>query len=258
MLLPWSRSTTVALGANGIAVKVDGEEPKTLVKEEKCYKSSSALTEALVQASKQIEAGVVRFIISNHFVRYISIPWHDGLLARQDWVALAEHEFRKSFGKVAENWEVRVSLNNYGKRTVSCAIDQAFIDNLQLISVENKWQISSIEPFLMTALQNITLENQNTWMLLGEPERVVLVQYDQGDWKNFSVVNPPRGMEIEQSEQLLLRELTQVKESNCPKQVLACLAPELKGNLHIDSLNIKSVHIGNKNMLNSALWMVSI
>jgi hypothetical protein len=153
---------------------------------------------------------------------------------------------------------VRVSLNDYGKQVVACAIDQALIDNLQSIGVENKWQISVIEPLLMTALQNISLENDNTWLLLGEPERVVLAEYHQGDWKSFSMINPPSGTEIEQSQQLLLRQLAQVKASDRPKQVLACLAPQLKGDLHIDTINIKSVHIGNKNTSNSALWMASI
>lgn len=258
MLLPWSKSTTIALGANGIAVKVDGEEPKLLVKEKNCYKNSSALTDALMLVSKQIEAKSVRFIISNHFARYISIPWQDGVVARQEWIALAEHAFREIFGKMVENWEVRVSLNTFGKPVVSCAIDQALIDNLQLICVENKWQITSIEPFLMTLLPKISIENINTWMLIGEPERVMLVQYHHGDLQNFTVINPPNGTEIEQSQQLLLRLLTQFEESNYPIQLLACLAPQLKGNLHVDTLNIQSLPIGNRNMSNSALWMASI
>jgi len=258
VLLPWSKSTTIALGANGIAVKVDGEEPKLLVKEENCYKNSSVLTDSLMLVSKQIEAKSVRFIISNHFARYISIPWQDGVVAREEWIALAEHAFRESFGKLVENWEVRVSLKTFGKPVVSCAIDQSLLDNLQLISVENKWKITSIEPFLMTLLPKISIQNTNTWILLGEPERVMLVQYHDGSWQNFNMINPPSGTEIEQSQQLLLRQLTQVEGTNYPRQVLAYLAPELKGNLHIEMLNIQSLHVGNRNMSNSALWMASI
>ena len=258
MLLPWSKPTTIALGANGIAITPNDEPSKSLVKLDGCYQGVTDLATSLSEVSAEIDANAVNILVSNHFARYLVLPWQEGVVSRQEWVALAEHAFRNSFGPVAEQWEVRVSLNGYGERVVACALDQALIDSLQAIAVENQWQITAIEPLFMTALHQIRLEHENTWLLFGEPERIVLAEYQQGEWESFSMINPPRGMELAQSQQLLMRQLAQVEGAR-PKQVLTCLAPQLEGDLRIDGIHVKSLRIGNANKTNNcALWMASI
>jgi len=259
VLLPWSKSTTIALGANGIAIKTHDATPKSLVKLDSCYQNINDLTSSLMDVVDQIDATSVNFLISNHFVRYIVLPWQAGVVSRKEWIALAEHAFRESYGHVAEQWEVRVSLTRYGEQVVACALDQALIDSLHAVAVDNRWHINIIEPLFMTVLQNIRLENEHAWLLLGEPERVLLAEYQDGEWRGFSMINPPVGKEFEQSQQLLIRQLTQTQGSGRPKQILACMAPQLKGDLHIDGIRVQSLRIGDVNKTsNCALWMAGL
>lgn len=259
MLLPWYKTSTIALGANGIALKEKGVPPKTLLHRDLCDQTVNNVIDALLTVSNQIQTQSVRFIVSNHFVRYAVIPWKEGITTRQEWVAFAEHAFRKSYGNVAEQWTVRVALNRYGQSVVASALDHTLVDALQALSLENNWKISAIEPFFMTVLNRTGLQSENTWVLLGEPERVILAQHHRGEWKNFTMINPPSGMEAEQSKQLLLRALSQLKTDARPKQVFTYFAPNLANEIRIDGLNIQSKKMGeDQEKNNSALWMVGI
>lgn len=276
-LLGTGNITTIALAVDGIALRESGKTAQMLASANTHYISRLDLTNALKSVASKIKAKRVRFVISNHFVRYGVLPWQAGITARQDWLALAQHDFRKRFGAVADQWQVRVSLNGYGKSVVTSAIDQAFLDDLQTLAQTQQWQIVSIEPVLSSVLQarhnsqKRTQENvaQNTWLIIAEPERVLLCETNQQEWQRFTQIAPPSGFEAEQTAQQILRSLqnstlpdTKLTQQK-PREVLAFVAPSLINPEQRWESNEVRLRIakGDSNHLhqtNSAVWMAGL
>jgi hypothetical protein len=253
-----SKSAIVALGANAIALKSNGQAARSLTSAGACYPNSHSLCEALLKVAAQIEDKSVRFIISNHHARYLSLPWQSGLISREDWVAVAQHAFRTQFGGMAEQWEVRVNFSGYGKPVTACAMDQALIDDLYAIATENTWHITAIEPLWMAVMQRVSLNHDNIWLLQVEPERALLCEYIDGEWQRFSVVNPPAGQEQAQCLQLLTRQLQLVNSANKPKQVQVCAPTNLKGDWQSDLVKINVLPLSGRTSSNSAVWMTEL
>lgn len=272
-LLGTGNITTIALAADGIALRETGKTAQMLASADTHYISRLELTNALKSVASNIKAKRVRFVISNHFVRYGVLPWQAGVSARQDWLALAQHDFRKRFGPVADQWQVRVSLNGYGKSVVTSAVDQALLDDLQTLAQTQQWQIVSIEPILTSVLQaqhNSQKQSpQNTWLIIAEPERVLLCETNQQEWQRFTQIAPPSGFEAKQTAQQILRSLqnstlpdTKLTKQK-PREVLAFIAPSLinleqQWKSHEIRLYIAKGDSNHLHQTNSAAWMAGL
>jgi hypothetical protein len=265
--------TTIALAADGIAICEEGKTPKLLASANTRYESIADLINALQSVSNKLKATTVRFVISNHFVRYGVLPWQEGIIARQDWLALAQYDFRKRFGAVADQWQVRVSLNGYGKTVAISAIDQALLDDLQALAQAQQWKIVAIEPLLMSILYSKKSTQmdlpQNAWFVIAEPERVLLCETSGQEWQRFSQISPPSGDEAQQTKQQILRshqnnslldtKLTHKK----PSEVIAFIAPSLFSQAEawttdVCNLRIVKAASNHSHQTNSALWMASL
>lgn len=270
-------NTTIALATDGIAICESGKTPKLLASANTRYESRAETINALKSVAGKINAKQVRFMISNHFVRYGVLPWQEGIVARQDWLALAQHDFRKRFGAVADQWQVRVSLNGYGKSIAISAIDQALLDDLQALAQTQQWQIVSIEPLLVSILnsklgsksatQKYTA--QNAWLVIAEPERVLLCETNQQEWQRFTQLSPPSGLEAEQATQQILRSIqatTPLDTKLTPnkyREVIAYVAPSLVNPAQqwisdIANLSLAKTASNHSHQTNSALWMAGL
>ncbi|MEO8417879.1 MAG: hypothetical protein ABI475_04055 [Methylophilaceae bacterium] len=204
MLRQWFKSPAVlALGAEGIALRPSGASADDI--RMICGMSSSGsehysyerlLDELEAQADK-LGLWRVRFILSNQFARYAVLPWQPSIYAMQDWLALATHQFRKQFGAMAENWEIRVALQGHGAPAVACALDRTLSERLLALSAKVNWSVQGIEPALMSVFNRhrAHLAKSGHWLLLAEPQRLLLGQISNGAWQHFHVDSPLAGEE---------------------------------------------------------------
>ncbi|HEY3299303.1 MAG TPA: hypothetical protein VGJ90_00880 [Methylophilaceae bacterium] len=268
-----ANTTTIALATDGIAICESGKTPKLLASANTRYESRAETINALKSVAGKINAKQVRFMISNHFVRYGVLPWQEGIVARQDWLALAQHDFRKRFGAVADQWQVRVSLSGYGKSVAISAIDQALLDDLQALAQTQQWQIASIEPLLVSILNSKLSSKsdtaQNAWLVIAEPERVLLCETNQQEWQRFTQLSPPSGLEAEQATQQILRSTQAITPldtkltQNKHREVVAFVAPSLvnpaqKWISDIVNLRLAKTASNHSHQTNSALWMAGL
>lgn len=272
-LLGGGNPTTIALAADGIAICEGGKTPQLLASANTRYESITEIINALKSVANKIKSKQVRFVISNHFVRYGVLPWQEGIVARQDWLALAQHDFRKRFGAVADQWQVRVSLNGYGKAIATSAIDQALLDDLQTLAQAQQWQIVAVEPLLVSILdskKSIQKDMpQNAWLVIAEPERVLLCETNRQQWQRFSQISPPSGDEAQQTTQQILRSVQNNSSLDTklahqkPREVVAFIAPNLVSQAQVwvsDVCNLRIVKTASNHshQSNSALWMASL
>lgn len=196
MLRPWSKPVTLVLAPEGIALRTAGGEVQ-LLSTQATERSWESLLAELAEKAAELDLSDVRFVLSNHFVRYVVLPWQQGVFSSRDWQSLGEHHLRKVFGIVAEGWEVRVALQEHGESVVVCAIDRLLLDRIEAISAQHHWKVHGIEPALMAVFNYYRheLKAADFWLLLAEPQRLILAEVSAGQWKRFSVASPPSGQE---------------------------------------------------------------
>lgn len=265
MLHQWFKPITLALSIDGIAMRVAGQLPKMLTDTSENLSTGALLLRAfadvLQDEALQKSGKRIRLVLSNHFVRYMVLPWQAEVISRQDWVAIAEHEFRKRYGHVAEGWKTCVSLNGFGHNVVAAAIDESLIDGLSNIAQEHDFKLVAIEPILMAVLKQPLPSDDKQWLLIAEPERVLLCEIAGREWQRFSVISPPRQQEIEQSMQLIHRSINSVEYDKRPSSILNCsaplLSPSASGEWRSELVTFKSGPgaIADNRLAPAALWL---
>lgn len=229
MLRPWSKPLTLALSANSAVVRHVDDSITTLAELDAGATGYTSLLQAIAEQSDVLAQHRVRIILSNHFVRYGVLPWQPGVSKRADWEALASHDFRQRYGAVADNWTVHVSLRKFGYAVLTLAVDQALLQGLQDIAHCSHWHVASIEPLLKPLLNNIVavdIEDQ-AWLLMAEPGRVVLGEMQQGQYQRFSAISPPPGREQDSADELIARTLLQYDAEQQPRQIFAAISSQI-------------------------------
>lgn len=198
MLRQWFKgAATIVLSLDGIAVRTAGSDEIRIIHSSKEPYSPEAMLAALEAQASELELKRVRFILSNQLVRYAVLSWQTGVYAMQEWLALAAHQFRNQFGTVADSWDIRVALQGYEMPAVACALDHDLAERLQALSVKAGWVVQGIEPALMAVFnQHRSHFNRfDHWILMAEPQRLLLGQINNGTWQHFYVDSPPAGEE---------------------------------------------------------------
>jgi len=222
---------TLAIGVDGIALHVSGQPARMLTKIPTNLSNNelllSAFAEVLQDAVLQKSRNRIRLIISNRFVRYTVLPWQSEITSREDWIAIAQHDFRKRYGPVAERWRVCVSLNGFGHNVVASAMDERLLEELTSIARDFGCKLVATEPFLMSVLKLYKPSKDKQWLLIAEPEWVLLCEMSDNQYQRFSIISPPHQQEIEQALMLVNRSMQNAEPENRPTHILNCSAPSL-------------------------------
>lgn len=227
MLRQWfKRTAVIVLSLDGIALRTARtDDIRIISSSEEAYSREGLLTALEMQAG-ELGLRSVRFILSNQLVRYTVLPWQPGVYAMQDWKALAAHQFHNQFGNIADGWDIRVALQGYGMPAVACALERDLIDRLLDISAKAGWSLQGIEPALMTIFnrhhRHFT-DKADHWLLLAEPQRLLLGQISNGAWQHFYVDSPLAGEEPMAGQRMI--EHTLHLQGGVSPAAVACFGP---------------------------------
>lgn len=160
------------------------------------WEPAAAALEAHLAANPQWRGASLRIILSNHFARYVLVPWSDDLSNEKEHLVLARRHFAVTHGPVAKNWAIRMSLDRPGESHVASALDESLLSRLTLAASASHTKLVSVEPLLMASFnrwqQDFREETQ--WFvtvesgmlcgaLLGRNRWVALRRWrTQGDW----------------------------------------------------------------------------
>lgn len=98
----------------------------------------------LAQARSQ---SCVDISLSDHFVRYVVLAWRTGL-KDADWLAFAQHEFDRVYGRAAGERVLRIAPARRGAARVAAAVDAGLVEALRGAVHAGKGQVGAIEPNL--------------------------------------------------------------------------------------------------------------
>jgi hypothetical protein len=128
-----------------------------------------------------------KVILSNHFVRYTIVPWHEDLAGDAERVAFVRHCLAKVYGARSEGWALRLSETRYGAPAVAAAADPALLEAIRAAARAATLRLDSIEPFLAAAFNRSRAEitGRRFWFVAAEKERACVAHVEDGCWRSL-------------------------------------------------------------------------
>ena len=147
-------------------------------------------------------------VLSNHFVRYVLVPWSDALNGADEELAFARHCFAKVYGDAAAGWEVRVSDEKPGAPRVASAVDRQLIEALRSAFAQSAIALRSVQPFLMISFNRWRGEfrRRDAWFVIAERGRYCCAAIEKQQWRNVRSGKLGDGF-LQELPQLFKREL---------------------------------------------------
>ena len=165
-------------------------------------------------------------ILSNHFMRYVLVPWSDKLSDEAEQLAYARHCFAEVYGETVRHWEIRLSPGEEGEPQLASAVDQRLLVSLRQILSRHDIGLVSIQPHLMAAWNGAypMLRRRSAWLALVEPGRLCLGLLHQGRWQRVRSQRIASGW-LAAMPQILERESCLLGLEENPREALL-IAPE--------------------------------
>lgn len=166
-------------------------------------------------------------ILSNHFMRYVMVPWSEALSDEAEEMAVARHCFRQVYGDAAESWELRLSPEPAVARQLASAVDGRLLALLRGLFEQAGVTLKSVQPYLMAVYNNCraSLQERSAWLVLFEPGCLCLALMQQG--RLASVRTMRIGSDWHDSLPLILEREACLAESDTASEAVFLWAPGL-------------------------------
>src|SRR4051812_41418740 len=142
----------------------------------------AALTDIL---PKRISTNTpIRVILSNHFLRYMVLPWSPELVTQSEELDYAYARFAQVFGDKARQWVIRSSDAPAGAERLGAAIDAAFLEALSLALGAGGLALNSCQPALMAQFNACRQQiRDNAWLVSAERGRLLVAWIHKHRWR---------------------------------------------------------------------------
>ena len=135
----------------------------------------------------------VTVVLSNHFARFILVPWSEGLGNAEEQTAFVRYCFAKVHGERSKDWDLRLSPTPAGSARIASAVDSSLVQAVRAaFPAAARAKLVSLQPYLMSAFNRWRkdVKGERAWFLLVEPQRACLARIESGRW---SAVRNARG-----------------------------------------------------------------
>jgi hypothetical protein len=126
-------------------------------------------------------------ILSNHFVRYLLLPWSEVSLTNEEKAALLQDRFQEVYGEVSATWELRLNAGSFGSPSLASGVDQSLLVQAKNIFDSSKLRLISIQPYLMSSANDIrrNFKKGSTWFVVIEEGMFCIALLHDGQWKRI-------------------------------------------------------------------------
>ncbi len=122
-------------------------------------------------------------VLSNHFVRYLVIPWSAQLVKPAEELTFARMRFAQVFGDAASDWSVSLSPAPAGVPRLAAAVDRGLIDGVRTALSGSKLKLESVQPALMSQFNAWRRKiGEDAWIVLAERGRLLIASIRAGKW----------------------------------------------------------------------------
>jgi hypothetical protein len=146
--------------------------------------ATAALQEMLGAAADR--TGDLVLVLSNHFVRYLIVPWEESIGSPREYERYAHVAFESVYGDAARNWVVRLSPEKARAPRLASAIDGDLDAALRRLG-GGKLRLVSAQPYLMAAYNRLgsRFRGGDFFFLLAEPGRACALAATTGRWQTL-------------------------------------------------------------------------
>jgi hypothetical protein len=193
----WRDQLRIGISPHAITLVRIGKGLRPYVREqhvEPCPAASGESWQAVLDKLTQLlsqtkwQHANVTVTLSNHFVRYLLIPWNADINGDQEQTAYVKHRFNKVFGTVANNWALRHHQSAIGKPGLASGINTALLDGIRKVCQTNNLNLRSVQPYLMPAFNQYRhlFKNDPIWFMVVEHETLIIALLHQQSWQFIS------------------------------------------------------------------------
>jgi hypothetical protein len=127
----------------------------------------------------------VELVVSDHFVRYLLIPWSEGLVGNSERLAFARLAFRDLYGQSADTWGLCLDEQPAGRASLACAVDQALSSSLHEVVVGAGGQLVALTPALADCINRhrSAMKGSEFCFVAAEPGRISLAFHSRSGWQ---------------------------------------------------------------------------
>lgn len=125
--------------------------------------------------------------LSNHYVRYITLPPQSEITTPEEVLAYADFRMREVYGAHVDQWILSVSQWNPLYGAICAAIPQGLWAQLQEVVLRHKIKLNTVEPYLTAVLDrwSKSLNPEKTYLALVETGRICVGLLQDGIWKSI-------------------------------------------------------------------------
>jgi hypothetical protein len=126
-------------------------------------------------------------ILSNHFVRYLLLPWSEVSLTNEEKAALLQDRFQEVYGDASTTWDLRLNTGSYGSPSLASGVDQSLLAQVKSIFDASKLRLNSIQPYLMSSVNDIrrNFKKGSVWFVMVEEGMFCIALLHDGQWKRI-------------------------------------------------------------------------
>lgn len=130
-----------------------------------------------------IGRGELLLLLSNHFVRYLLIPWRSEMSTPEEFATYAGICCNQTYGEDASR-HLHVAPDQAGRPRLAAVMDGALLSALTKAASTSRLRLVSIQPYLTAAFNRLrtSLPRDNFFFVLAEPARHCVLSASHGHW----------------------------------------------------------------------------
>ena len=133
----------------------------------------------------------VDIVLSNRLVHYAVISFSEQLKKYSEQEAFARHTLNKTYGAVAEQWELRIQRGKAGAPSLISAVDRTLLENLRQVCTNHKLKLHSVTPHLMEVFNHHgkDIKMNPAWLVINESSYSLFALLKGGKFASVSGVS---------------------------------------------------------------------
>jgi hypothetical protein len=164
-------------------------------------------------------------VVSNHFVRYLTVPHMQDARSAEEELAVARFHFTRVHGGRAREWDIRVERKSGEGPRLASALDTALLNALHAALGKVRGpRLVSVQPYLMSGFngRKRDVPPEGGWFVLPERGRTCVALLERNNWAGVTLLreavsSAPAALSVVE------RERTRMGGSQAPRKVLLVL-----------------------------------
>lgn len=138
---------------------------------------------------EKLQGKEITLVLSNQFAHYLLVPGSELLKDHQEELLFAHQNFRRFYGSVADQWDVRITDAPPGEPRLACGIGKELVAALDDTMQRAGNRYVSLQPLLMHSFNTWRRQigKKAGWFVEVEPGVLCIAAVQAGNWRTVAV-----------------------------------------------------------------------